>query len=263
MNSKLKIIKALIKRDLICGTQKVITAYFGWILYISLICYLFVVNNKSLSGIYQTNDLVYQICGGIPYIERIEDIQIPFNWLIINFFIMFVIGSYVNDDLKKNGVYILTRVKYRSLFWLSKVTWIILNISLFYIVTFLVLYIFDKLQVSNVEIIYKTASMNSGDFIKNEFLLYLSTSVVLILLHVLLHLFITPKYSFFIISVIILVSIFISNPILPAEHSLILRHMPFDTRFNLTILKSLIYNGAFSLMVIITGVAKIRRKDII
>ena len=77
-----------------------------------------------------------------------------------------------------------------------------------------------------------------------------------------LSLVINPKYSSLINIVLLILSLVISSSILPGQHCLILRHVPFDDIGNLTLLKSVLYNFVLSAVTIIAGYITFLKKDI-
>lgn len=176
---------------------------------------------------------------------------------MINFFIVFIIGSYIYDDLKNNGVYILSRVGNTKYFWISKVLWIIINNLIYYLIVFGIAVIAGK--------IFSGSSLEKDliETLGTLFILYFTTSIALCLLNATLSLIVKPVYAYLIIILLLAFSIFLKNNLLPGQHSLILRHVPFDKIYNLTLWKSLIYNFVLSITAIFVGGRVIYKKDII
>ncbi|HBA04261.1 MAG TPA: hypothetical protein DCW51_10125, partial [Clostridium sp.] len=61
-------------------------------------------------------------------------LDIPINWLIINVFLVFILGDFISENIKKDSNYILLRSKKIFLYWISKCTWIVINVIFVYLV---------------------------------------------------------------------------------------------------------------------------------
>lgn len=197
--------------------------------------------NKVQLGEIGITNLVFEIFKGISYEDiSFKNFDFPLVWFMVNFFIVFIVGSYMYDDLKNNGVYILSRIGNPQYFWISKVLWIIINNLIYYLIVLGIAVIAGKrFSGSSLE---KDLIETLGTL----FILYFTTSVALCLLNTTLSLIVKPVYAYLIIILLLDFSIFLKNNLLPGQHSLILRHVPFDKIYNLTLWKSLIYNFVLS-----------------
>lgn len=264
----------LIKRDLKYGTRSNLSKFVftGLLfLFINLInIYNFSewvkIRNISLSEIHFV-DLFYEVFKGCGF-----DISIPIIWLMINSFLAYIIGNYAYEDLHLNGAYLLTRANNFWDFWTSKVIWVITNICIFYIITFVVLMIVSKafLQFDFDWSLYSKENIlallqvkiSAKEFMISTVVLYLSSSIAISILQIALSIAVKPIYAFFVVISIISISIFTFTPLLPGQHSLIMRHILFDSTHNLTVFKSLFYNFTLSLCAFIVGGVYINKTDI-
>lgn len=105
--------------------------------------------------------------------------------------------------------------------------------------------------------------MNRDELFIKLFLLYYTTSTALALLQNTISLILKPAYSYLIILLLIAISVFTVSNLLPGQHSLILRHVPFDNIHGLVFRKSMIYNFVLSIFSIITGYIIFSKKDIL
>ncbi|WP_286909819.1 hypothetical protein [Clostridium sp. UBA1652] len=151
----------------------------------------------------------------------------------------------------------MSRVGNTKYFWISKVLWIIINNLIYYLIVFGIAVIAGK--------IFSGSSLEKDliETLGTLFILYFTTSIALCLLNATLSLIVKPVYAYLIIILLLAFSIFLKNNLLPGQHSLILRHVPFDKIYNLTLWKSLIYNFVLSITAIFVGGRVIYKKDIV
>lgn len=58
--------------------------------------------------------------------------NIPSLWLLVNLFLMYMIGYYPIESIKKQSIQVLIRCKNRAEYWLSKIIWCIITTILFF-----------------------------------------------------------------------------------------------------------------------------------
>ncbi len=189
--------------------------------------------------------------------------ELPFIWLIINFFIIFNLGDNFYNDLRKNGKYVLVRCRNLKYFYIVKVFLLICNTIIYYILLFGIMFLLSKIFLNPAEVaLIEGININNKELIRTLILLYTTTSISLVLIQNMLSLVIKPKYSSLIIVVILLLSVIINSSILPGQHCLILRHVPFDNITNLTLIKSVLYNLILSAITVMVGYGIFFKKDI-
>lgn len=254
--------KFLIKRDIVFTFKSI------FIKNIFMITVFFIMNIIIISNLHnriKNKYLIFENLKGVPYFNLSQCFQLPLIWFLINLYIIYVLSSYFYYDIKNNGIYILTRVKNIKYFYLAKIFWIIYNVLIYYILIFLIIIIISKKFLNNSlkYVIIENINVNIHQLTIKMFLLYVTTTICLVLLHNTLAFIINPIYSYLVTLFIILLSVFSDNNLLPAQHSLILRHIPFDNIHNLSYMKSLMYNASlFSFLMIILYII-LKNKDIL
>ncbi|MGE8057066.1 hypothetical protein ACQKOD_24795 [Bacillus mycoides] len=268
----LKVLKNILKRDLLHGIYNNQYKYLTFIMFILLLS----ISNgnaiKNEGG--NIVDLFFVNYKDMGYAMGIGEMnRLPIIWILINVFVAFIIGDFIKTDLKNNAVYVLTRTKSFKEYWISKVLWVFINVLFLYVGLFIITYFTGCLFINNSiewsslsNILIKNMlvqDITAKEFMVSLFLLYFTTSFTISLLQINLTLFIKSRYSFLIIILTACLSIFIDNQMFPAIHSMILKHNYFDSIHELTILKSIIYNIVFSSIAIYSGYKIITKKDII
>jgi len=260
---RLKIIFSLIKRDVRYSFNINFIAYLLILIFFILLNFITI---YKLSPFQRLNriDLFYELYKGIPYIENIKDFSFPLIWFLINSSLLFIVGSYTYEDLKKNGVYLLTRVGKLEYFYLSKVIWIIGNVLFFYFCIFGISFIEGLVALPRASgmNLFLDVKISSNNFIFTMVVLYIITSITLCVFQTLLSLVIKPAYAYLITIIVLCISIFSKNWIFPGQHSLLLRHEPFDKLHKLTLEKSISYNVILLILLFIIGCIYTSRKDI-
>lgn len=258
-----KVFCSLLKRDLLYSYKQNIVKYLS-VLFIITIIFFIVINKLHSRGNSSISTIIFEIFKGISYDVDYSNLDFPIMWFLINSLIIFITAGHVNEDLKINAVYLMNRCS-RLEVWTSKVLWLIITVIIYYTFIFLIIFIMAKglhigwesyselcnIRVSTVKLLLDT------------FIIYVTTSITLCILHITLSLTINYNYSYIILIIIILISVFTKNNLLPAQHSLLLRHEPFDLIHNLSIIKSLLYNLVLSIILIIISIKLVLYKDII
>ncbi|MFT8352935.1 hypothetical protein, partial [Clostridium saccharoperbutylacetonicum] len=208
--------------------------------------------------------IIFEIFKGISYDIDYSNLNFPAIWFFINALLIFIVSGYVNQDLKINAAYLMNRCS-RSQIWTSKILWVIINVIIYYMLIFFAIFIIGNL----FDIKWKDYCELNGvgvstiKLLLDTFIIYVTTSITLCILDITLSLMINYNYSYIILIIIILISIYTKNNIFPAQHSLLLRHVPFESIHNLSVSKSVLYNLIVSIILIIISRKLILYKDII
>lgn len=247
----------LIKRDLHYGYEQNKNKYIIIALSFLIIALL---QMKKIGSTNEVNFeyIFFQFLKGVPYIT-FASVEIPFQWIIINGGIIYLIGNYMKDDFQHNGIYIITRTSKKS-YWNSKIICCFINVLLYYIMLFFVIYLSIIIAKDN-NIIRINGEANFSEIL-NIFILYFTTSILLTSFYMILLLVMKENYSYCILMLILIISIFGSSDYWPGQQSLILRHVPYDTNSSLTFFKSLIYNFIGIVIVYLQGIMTIKHKDL-
>ncbi len=259
---------SLIKRD-IRTSKRSILIKFGTFFTIFIAYVLLVIHYRYNYEIINANTLIFEIFKGCKYVESstglsISGFKFPVIWLFINSFIIYAVGNYFYKDIKINGKYVLIRVKKMQYIYIAKIIWSIVMIIAYYVILLLVSAMLGYLFRTDI---YKYIDPNylkidTIDLIKNIFVLYTLTSISLVVIFITLTLKIKPEYAFLINIVLCASSIFVENKFFIGQHSLLIRHTPFDLVHNFTMYDSIIYNLIITTCVIAIGSALASKKEI-
>lgn len=195
--------------------------------------------------------------------------DIPINWLIINVFIIFILGDFISENIKRDSNYILIRSNKISLYWISKCTWIVINVFFIYLILISLTYLLGGIalgfNLGNSRLIGTKLVIKSSHLtiIVSMIATYILTSIALVLIQCTLSIVINSRYSFLITTILLTMSIVSKNKFLIGTHSMILRHNYFSSDIGLSILFSIAYTLFISIIFIILGYKLLKHKDFI
>lgn len=196
-------------------------------------------------------NIFFEIFNGVKYSKDISEIQFPAIWFLTNFIIVYVIGKQGYEDFSKNGIYVITRCG-KSKFWLCKLIASIINVVVYYCIVFFIPYIIGRIVV--------------GSCVKVQFdiiSLYIVTTIMLVAISSVVSLVVDYKYSLLIVTVLLIASVYIESNFMPGQHSIILRHTPYDVEHNLSLAKSMIYTSVVFIVALGVGIKLSSKKEII
>lgn len=266
------IIFNILKRDLLYSISEGYGKYLVLIIYITFIsitnCLLIRNNNGNIVDLFFYN---FRDNGYLTHLNN--TINIPWNWLMINALVVFIINDFTYQNLKSRSIYILTRTKRYREFWVSQLCWLFVNILILYILLFVITYTigfiflngtmewssFGENPIANL----LERDISPKMFIFTMFNLYLWSSITLGLIQTNLNMLIKPNYSILIVIVLMSSSIYLDDIFLPGIHSMILKHDFFNNLYNLTIMKSMLYNVFAITILSLSGYFLIKRKEIL
>ncbi|MEG1411493.1 MAG: hypothetical protein RSD36_16765 [Terrisporobacter sp.] len=267
---------SLVKRDLIFGFKNnrnklmsifvllIILTYFN-VLSIDGQAFELGLDSENINFI----DLFFYIFKGIDY----SIAPLPINWILINIYITYLIGSYCYDDLSEESFHMIVRMKNRKDIWASKVIWMVATILVFYLMLFLVISIFSTIMLNNslewsefskrsiLNIIIKDYS--SLKFILFTILIYILSSMTLSIFQMLISFIVKPTYIYIANICILAISLFLNKFLIPIQGSLILRQNIFDATYEIDPLNSIIYNLMVFIIIFVMGIYYIRKMDIL
>lgn len=211
------------------------------------------------------SDLFFMIFRDIVFEKN--ELYIPVNWFLINIFIMFILGDFIHDNLRKDSTYLLLRIKKKTIFWLSKCVWIILNIIFIYTIlitiTFLLGGLFLGFRFSNMISSQIISEVEHINIILSMIFLYILTSITVLLIQCRLSIIMNSKYSFTIVAIILSLSIVSTFKLLLGTHSMILRHDYFNSELGISVQFSILYTLLLSVGTIFLGNKLLQNKDFI
>ena len=229
------------------------------------------------TGKMSIGNIVFGLFGGISgisdQIEKLNAINLPVNWIMFNIGIFFIIGGYPIESLKGYGKNMLVGMKSRTKWIVGKYLWGVLSVVLSYIVLYLVIVVFSycldiemnfKLTKSYKEIM--DCSLNTDlreiDTVLYGILIPILSSVTMAIMQISLMLFVGQAYSFLVMIVYTMLSLFINSPLLIGNSGMMLRNNTvFFNSGNLSIF-CILCNIVFIILFIIIGIKKMQKKDI-
>lgn len=212
-------------------------------------------------------DLFFLIYKDLVFNKKL--IEIPINWLIINIFIIFILGDFISENIKRDSNYILLRSKKISLYWISKCTWIVINVVFIYLILMLLTYLLggialgfslDSSKLMNDQLVMKVPHLT---IIIWMIVTYILTSIAMVFIQCTLSIVINSRYSFLITTIILTMSIVSKNKFFIGTHSMILRHNYFNVEIGLSMTFSIIYTVLISVILMIWGHRLLKHKDFI
>lgn len=232
---------------------------------------MFILNIGNIATIINYNgnlmDLFFIIYKDIEF--NVKLIEVPINWLIINTFVVFILGDFVSINLKRDSNYILLRSKKILLYWISKSTWIIINVFFIYLVVMGLTYFLGGVVLGfnlgssnliNERVVVKVPHLT---ILISIAISYILTSIALVFTQCTLSIVINPRYSFLITSMLLVIPIWWNNKFLIGIHSMILRHDYFTVENGLSTVFSIGYTVLISITLMILGYKLLNHKDFI
>lgn len=256
----IKDILLLIKRDLRCSKKDIVIKFsiFFFVFVLWELLYIYYYGDREIINPYS---MLFRFFKGCEYID-INNLKnglfiFPMDWLIVVSFILYAVGDYFHNDIKTNGRYVLIRVKKLGYMFLSKIIWAVLITILYYLILIALTIIIGFIFLSH------PCSFKEVFFIAyNVFILYLGTSISMVVMLIFLTLIMEPVYSFFTVIFIYTLSIFLKSPLMPGQHGILLRHIPFTDIYNLTLGYSVIYNMIITIILVVAGMFLSSKKEI-
>lgn len=198
---------------------------------------------------------------------------IPVMWLIPNLYISFIIANYPTNDLSGVGKNILLQSKSRTKWYLNKCLWGVTSVLICYIMIYIAPICFSivngnfSFKVTNNDMV---AGLLEADYSKaNETLLILHviilpvlTSIAISLFQILLEFLLKPIYSYTVIAVVLIASVYFYTPILIGNLPIMLRSdFVIDNGINLWI--GIAINVFVIAMSVIIGCIYFNKRDIL
>ena len=162
-----------------------------------------------------------------------EPFKIPIFWAILQILIALLVCNYPTKDLDTFAKNILIRVKSKRLWWNSKCLWIVLSVSVFYLLCLIIVVLFTTVLGSvSFDLTTSVSETLMGVYISPvaaynlmlAFLVPLFVSIALSLLQMLLSFALKPMFSFIIVIAYCIVSAYLHTPFLIADYSMLLRN---------------------------------------
>lgn len=169
--------------------------------------------------------------------------KLPLMWVLYNLTIAYIVGDYPTKELNHYGNNVLTRIRSRKKWWISKCLWNMMNVVLFYIIGYITILAFNLFTVHEISFIPNqmiNLFMTSNDVIKINFegsqfifavfFLPIIVSISLSLLQMTLSFILNPILSFIIIIGLLVSSIYLDSHIFISNGSMLVRNLLFSNK---------------------------------
>lgn len=262
---RIKNIKVLLRRDISMNFKSILVK-LGVFFIIYTILNVVIVMNIATYEIVDSKSIIMKLLQGCNYVVSndtgiVNDFKFPIEWLFINGYIIYVIGEYFYRDIKNNGIYLIVRCKRKTDIFISKIIYnfliIILYYSLILSISAICGYVFKNNEYMYIDENYFKLGIEY--LVIMAMILYSLTSMTLSIIFCTLTIKIKPIYSFLICIVLCITSVFSESKILIGQHSLILRHLPFN---NISFEYSIIFNIIFSILLFGIGVMLFKKEEV-
>lgn len=266
----------LIKYDLRIGIARAYKKYLVTAVIFLVLCVDFLLNlnrasvNYGVDPSFTISDIaLYCFAGMEPHLSFYLASS---RWMLIYIVLFYITLSYPHKDLTEFGQNILIRSGSRSLWWLSKCIWCIVNVIIFFATAFLVITISGfiaggkpSLQVTEImtQIIYVSDMQESPYNLLYPFIfiLPLVVSIALCLLQTSLALLIKPLYSFAVMVTIMIASVYYFSPFMLGGYTMPIRSDVFALN-GLDFWTGFIFSAVVMLFSIFIGLLLFRQRDI-
>lgn len=266
----------LVKRDLIFGFKSnknkllalfvlfIILVYFN-ILSIKGQAFTLGIDSKDINFI----DLLFSMFKG----TKSGISPLPVNWILINIYTTYLIGSYCYDDISEESYHMVVRMKNRKDIWISKVIWMVATILIFYLMLLIVIGIFSTImfnsslgwsEFSKANILsMMTQEYDSLKFMLFTILIYILSSITLSIFQMVISFIIKPTYIYVVNICIITICLFLNKFLIPIQSSLILRQNLFGGTYEINTFNSVVYNIIGFIIIFVIGMYYINKIDLL
>lgn len=205
-----------------------------------------------------SSDLTYALFRGAELPDPTLNFKIPYFFVLLQLYSIFLIGHFVYDDYHSFGMYVFTRAQTKYIWFSSKILWFILNTTFYYLVCFFLIAIPTGFTFKWGRILdLSTSSVGSTASI---FFLMYSSALAVGMIHLTLSFLTSPIYSYILIAIFYMMPVFTNTCYLPGDQAMLTRHFPFT---NVPIYLSYIYNGLLFLFFLFLFWKIIKEKDIV
>lgn len=156
-------------------------------------------------------------------------LNLPYNYMLVNFYLMFLVGDYLLRDMCGYGKTVLVRTQKRISWWLSKCIWCVAQVLVFYGLFYLCMVIATvcaggtlslkpimgtSLIINGLDFSQSEFTVNIGAFMVTAVLLPILVSIAMMLMQMTIGMFMQPIVGYVVNAVIIVASYFIASPLL-------------------------------------------------
>lgn len=212
--------------------------------------------------------------GIVPYDKNISKaFSIPITWLVFNFLLAVSVGFYAENDLSKNAIQIVLRMKSKLKWWVGKCLWCFLFVFSYYfiynIIILIVCLLNNHAMVFTNNYICENILELSTTGVGNFDLLYISIivpfviSVAISMFQMALSLYIKPIYSCLVVLCYTAICVYYNNKFLLFNYSMVKRNYAFLPNGGVNPIFGLVIAFLLIITSIVCGYIKLKHKDII
>lgn len=195
---------------------------------------------------------------------------LPMEWLIQQVLIAVLVGHYVVQDIESQAPQILTRVRDKGVWWLSKCLWIAATVYAFYALEVVVAIALSAAfgefgtmeEAESLVVLGFSLSTADASQLALLFLLPLALSLALSFAQVALSMEVGPIPAFALVMAFVVASIYFGSPFLIGDSSMIMRSAFVQPEGVNTAVALVVCTGVSVASVVLGGLA-FRRKDLL
>lgn len=265
----------LVCYDLRCGLMRIRYLFLFPVFFIPCFLCLFILRQSGIAGSLM-DYLAYCFKGVQPIIlsDSIEYLQLPMLWLLVMGSCMLLNLDYPINDLTKNGQQVMIRCRSRRAWYLSKCIWNIISCVVFFAICGLSCFVF--MLCTN----YECSILNTSDFMAlvlsaaslTEFNMSrcivlsvfcpLINLIALSMLQMTISLFVKPILSFLAILGVLVLSVYISSPLILGNGAMAIRSY-YICAGGICSELSIAVSGIVVILCVIIGLVIFQRLDIL
>lgn len=193
-------------------------------------------------------------------------------WIFFHLYLAYVIGFYPFRDMKNNSHLLLIRSEKRICWWLGKCTWVMSNVLVYYIITFLIIVFWALMLGENewavqeqiMKNMYEITEFEHGSIVMYTACMGLSAliSMGISLIQMTVSVILNPIVGFGVTAAILVTSVYVFHPFLPGNYMMLLRNKMFLMGNGVTIINGFWLAILMIIFSIIVGYVLFKKKDI-
>lgn len=220
-------------------------------------------------------DYLFFEFSGISFYMPQTDIQLPFIWLLLTIYLLFLTADYLVESMKKYGLQGLIRSGRVEHWWLEKCCLAVMTVFAYiaFMVVLTVLYCVYKHVPLSLEVsdrfmtFYYNLDPDSISFLQGRLgLLILSVTLIYTLMTLIqqtLSLFIQPRLAFAVTVGYAYLGIYLSGPAWLSNFTMLLRYAQTGAEEGITIETACLLFGGIFVLCALVGILRMRNMDFI
>lgn len=220
--------------------------------------------------------ILYMFEGVEEYKPNERNVEIPVEYMMLNLYLMYIIGDYVVKDLLGYGKLILMRTQKKIYWWLAKCIWCVLNVILFYAIIYACMIgatlIFGNMSleftpeisksICRMDLSQENFYVDTGRLLANAIILPVVTAVSMMLFQMTIGLIVMPVIGYVANVVVLVVSVFSMTPLLQGNAFMMMRNDVYLTG-GINGIVSAVISCMLALLSVVAGGIYFERMDIL